>query len=414
MSVPPQPKVRATYCPYQADEEEIYTALKRATDPLDEAWEKLRRAKTIGLKFNQDWPEGQCIYFEGQLQQLVGEKFARATLRLLRERTDAELLHFDASAFDAPNMNEDAGMTTTFKPIFEEYGVEHVDGNKPPFKAYQVPGGGQMFRQYLMSERAVDTDAFVSVQRMKNHLFTGITLCLKNLFGLMPMEPYGRARQYYHHLVRMPYMLADMGQIFKPTLNILDALISQAGREWGNGVEGPPRITNTIIAGDQTIATDAIGAHLMGHDPTADWLTPPFHRDRNALLVATENGYGTVQLSDIDFESEVEAPLGEFFSDVTDPRDMVMSWRCTTAEQALYYFENQKKFIDQYAGQYILLQEREVRWHDTDSNLNVSRRKLSGSSPEQAMWFKYVDPDEVEGEFVSVYEHVLKTMPQKI
>ena len=46
--------------------------------------------KNVSLKF---------IYFEGQLQQLVSEKVARATLRLLREKTDAQLLHFDASAF---------------------------------------------------------------------------------------------------------------------------------------------------------------------------------------------------------------------------------------------------------------------------------------------------------------------------
>ena len=401
-------KVRAVQCDYQASEDEIYTALKRATDPLDEAWDRLSRAKTIGLKFNQDWFENRHIYYEGQLQQLVSEKVARATLRLLRERTNATLIHTDASAFEVRGQHLDRGDTTTFLPLLKEFGGEHVNGNKQPLKVYQVPGGGQMFRQYLLPVKAVEVDEFVSIQKMKNHLFTGITLCLKNLFGLMPMEPFGHARQYYHHLVRMPYMLADLGRIFKPTLNILDALVSQAGREWGDGQEGPPRITNTLIAGDQVIATDACGAWLMGHDPQADWLTPPFHRDRNALLVAAEGGFGTVDLNQIDFESEVERPLGQFFSDVTDPREMVVSWRRTTAEQARYYQANQARLIEQYAGEYILLQEGEVRWHDERSDLNISRRRLSGASPEQAMWFKYVDPDEAEGEHFGVYEHVLE------
>jgi hypothetical protein len=403
-----QYKVRAVQCHYQADEEAIYEALKRATDPLEQAWAKLRQAKTIGLKFNQDWFEGKQIYYEGQLQQLVSEKVARATLRLLRERTNAELIHIDASAFDVAGRHDDKGDTTTFRKIFEEFEVEHVDGNKPPHKIYQVPGGGYMFSEYLLPERAVETDAFVSIQKLKNHLFTGVTLCMKNLFGLTPMEPYGRARQYFHHLVRMPYMLADLGRIFNPTLNILDALVSQAGREWGDGIEGPPRITNTLIAGDHVVATDACATHLMGHDPQADWLTPPFHRDRNALLVAAEGGFGTVKLDEIDFESEVQGPLGEFFSGVTDPREMVISWKRTTAEQALYYLDKRKKIIDKYAGEYVLLQEGEVRWHDKNSNLNISRRKLSGSSPEQAMWLKLVDPDEVEGEYFSVYDHAIK------
>jgi uncharacterized protein (DUF362 family) len=402
-----QYKVRAVYCHYQAGEDEIYEALKRATDPLTKAWEKLSQARTVGLKFNQDWFEGKQIYYEGQLQQLVSEKVARATLRLLRERTNAELIHIDASAFDTPR-HQERGMTTTFMPIFKEFGVEHVDGNKPPHKIYQVPGGGQMFGQYLLPERAVETDAFVSIQKMKTHLFTGVTLCMKNLFGLTPLEPYGRARQYYHHLVRMPYMLADLGRIFNPTLNIIDALVSQAGREWGDGVQGPPRVTNALIAGDQVVATDACATHLMGHDPQADWPTPPFHRDRNTLLVAAEGGFGTVNLEEIDFQSEVQAPLGHFFSDVTDPREMVVSWKRTTAEQALHYLDHQKKLVDQYAREFILLQEGEVRWHDTDSNLHISRRRLSGDRPEQAMWFKYVDPDEAEGEHFKVYEHTLK------
>ena len=142
----------------------------------------------------------------------------------------------------------------------------------------------------------------------------GVTLCLKNLFGLPPLPPHGRARTYFHHLVRLPYVLADLGQIIQPTLNILDALVGQSGREWG----GEGRITDTLIAGDHVIATDACGAYLMGHDPLGDWPVPPFRRDRNALRIAHEMGFGTADLSQIDFQSEVTAPLAAFDSDQTD------------------------------------------------------------------------------------------------
>ena len=125
----------------------------------------------------------------------------------------------------------------------------------------------------------------------------GITLCMKNLFALMSIQPSGRHRHYYHHLVRMPYMLADLGRLMNPTLNIIDGIVTQAGQEWGAGEF--PRICNTLIAGDQVVATDACGAYLMGHDPKSDWLTPPFHRDRNALLIAAQSGFGTVNLEEI-------------------------------------------------------------------------------------------------------------------
>ena len=102
----------------------------------------------------------------------------------------------------------------------------------------------------------------------------------------------------------------------------------------------------------------------MGHDPQADWLTPPFHRDRNHLLVAAENGFGTVDLEQIDFQSEVTAPLGEFFSNEPDTQEIVVSWRRTTAEQGLFYRDHQAEFEKQYAGKYILLQMGQVRWSD--------------------------------------------------
>jgi len=398
-----KPQVRAIHCDHRADEEQVYDALKRATAPLDAAWAKLKAAKRIGIKFNQAWPPDTLVYHKGQLVQLVSKKVARATLRLLREETDAELVCAEISVFKK-DRDPDPGLTIPFLSMLREFDVDFVDGNLPPTVVYPVPGGGQMFREYALPQRAMDVDAFVSVQKLKNHGFMGVTLCLKNLFGLVPQEPQGRARQYYHHLVRMPYMLADLGRLFDPALNIVDGLVSQAGREWQGG---EPRVTDTLIAGDQVIATDACATHLMGHDPQGDWLTPPYHRDRNALLVAAEGGFGTVDLDEIDFESEVQAPLGHFFTTATDSRQTVIDWRRTTAEQALYYLEHRQELEDRYAGQYILLRDGEVIWHDTTSRLKVSRRQLAGQKRRRAMWLKLVDPEEAEGEHVEVYERAL-------
>jgi hypothetical protein len=206
-------------------------------------------------------------------------------------------------------------------------------------------------------------------------------------------------------------MLADIGKIMDPALNIIDGLVGQAGQEWGKGDH--PRICNTLIAGDQVIATDACGAHLMGHDPQADWPIPPFHRDRNALLVAAQGGFGTVNLDEIDFQSEVQAPVGEFFALQIDSSERVISWRRTTAEQGLYYRDHRQEIEAKYARQYVLLQMGEVRWADPEGNIRVSRRQLAGEHPEQAMWLKYVDPDEAEGEHYEVYEQTLQQIKER-
>ena len=399
--------VRAAHCAYTASDDVVYEALVRATDPLTDSWERLARAERIGIKINQDKPVDRWVRHDGQLQQLVSEKVVRACLRLLRERTSADIICPDVS-FYAMYQGTDPQETSTAMPLLKEFDVAYVDGTKPPYRLQEVPGGGQMFKHYMLPESALDVDEFVSLAKMKNHAFMGTTLSLKNLFGLMPAEPEWHTRTYFHHLVRMPYMLADFGRIFNPALNIVDGLVAQAGQEWGNGLEdGPACTANTLLAGNHTIATDACATHLMGHDPQGDWLTPPFLRDRNSLLVAAEGGFGTVDIKDIDFVSEPEDPVGAFYSNATDLHEMVVSWRRTTCEQGLYYRDNKDYFIERYAGKYILLQEGEVRWHDSVGDLKRSRRTLSGDKPEQAMWLKYVDPQEEEGEHFEVYEHGL-------
>ena len=406
----PAYQVRAVQCDYRASDEEVYQALKRATDPLDRAWDKLKKARTIAIKFNQDKMLRQLVMFdERHRQQLVSDCVARALLRLLRERTSAHIYCIDVSFYQVYSGAE-KDSTTNITPVLKEFDVEYVNGNVGNVHMVRVPGGGSMFNQYPLHERAVSADAFISVAKLKNHAFMGVTMCLKNLFGLTPTQPLGRPRFYYHHLVRMPYMLADLGRVYNPTLNVIDGLVGQAGEEWGKGDN--PRICNTLIAGDQVIATDAVGAHLMGFDPASDWLTSPFHRDRNALLSAAESGFGTVNLDEIDWQSEVQAPVNQFFTKITDSLQTVISWRRTTAEQAMYFVDHRKEIMSKYAGEYILLQMGEVKWHDKSGVLDRSRRILSGEHPEQAMWFKYVDPDEQEDEHYEVYERTLESIKE--
>lgn len=389
-------QVRASHCDHRADDEEIYQVLKRTTEPLTQTWERLEKAKKIALKFNM--MEATVEYFGGRRRELVDDAVARAVLRLLRERTTAQLIATDTNIYGNNGITPE---DFNYRYLLDEFEVEYADANLPPFSTYEVPGGGCMFDRYTLNAVFQEADEMISIAKMKNHMYMGVTLCTKNLFGLPPMiPPEGRTRGYFHHLIRLSYVLPDLAMITRPCLNIIDALIGQQGREWrGRGVIG-----DALIAGDQIIATDACGAHLMGHDPASDWPTPPFRRDRNHLLIAAQHGFGTVDLDEIDFESEVEAPLAEFDSDQIDSHETVTSWRTTTCEQGLFYRESREKLIDQYPREFIYLQDGEVVWHGEDPHHLGSRRQLSGQKKNSALWLKLVDPEEKEGEHFEVYE----------
>ena len=161
--------VRAMHCDHLATEDEVYETLVRATAPLTDTWERLAKAKRIGIKINQDEHPDEQVQHAGMLQQLVCDKVVRATLRLLRERTTAEIVCTDVSFYAMYN-GKDPIQTATALPALKEYGVEYVVGHQAPTKIVPVPGGGQMFSQYLLPEPAVDVDEFVSLAKMKKLL----------------------------------------------------------------------------------------------------------------------------------------------------------------------------------------------------------------------------------------------------
>lgn len=396
--------VRAAHCDHRASDEEIYETLKRITDPLTRSWEKLQKAKKIVIKFNMMKNPDGVYYFEGRRRELVDDAVCRAVLRLLRERTTAEIVATDTNPY-AP----DQLITSEFnyKHHLDDFGIRIVDSNAPPFATYEVPGGGNMFDRYRLSACFKDADEVISVAKMKNHAFMGITLCMKNLFGLPPFtRPNGRARTYFHHAIRLSYVLPDLGMITNPCLNIIDALTGQWGREWG----GEGRIGDALIAGDQITATDACGATLMGHDPASDWPTPPFRRDRNHLLVAAKRGFGTVDLNEIDFVSDLTAPLAEFNTEQDEAAEIIATVRETACEQGLFYRDHQKALVDRFRDNFIYMQDGEVVWHGPDPAKIQSHRDFAGKKPGSALWLKLVDPDEREGERFEVYEDCLSAM----
>ena len=263
-------KVRAAHCDYRATEEEIYQTLRRITDPLTHAWKPIETAKKVVMKLNMMKPAERIIYFEGRRRELVDDAVCRAVLRLIKEHTTAQLVATDTNPYThghrmPPGFN--------YEHHLKEFDVQFVDSNLPPFKVYDVPGGGSMFDRYTLSACFDDADAVVSVAKMKNHAFMGITLCHQETCSGCHRCCSQKAGHAVITIISSdsPMCFPDLALITKPCLNIIDALTGQWGREWG----GVGRICNALIAGDHPISTDTVGMHLMGHDPQSDWPTPP-------------------------------------------------------------------------------------------------------------------------------------------
>lgn len=70
-----------------------------------------------------------------------------------------------------------------------------------------------------LPKTVLDSDVLVNVPKVGTHSTTRLTCALKNLFGLLPQK-----RKYgVYHPLGMDKVIADIAQVVKPDLNIVDA-----------------------------------------------------------------------------------------------------------------------------------------------------------------------------------------------
>ena len=106
-------------------------------------------------------------------------------------------------------------------------------------------------------------DLIVSLPKMKTHHWAGVTLSMKNLFGVMPGVYYGWPKNVLHH-AGIPGSILDINAAVRPHLAIVDGII---GMEGDGPIMGTPRAAGVLVMGTNLPAVDATAARLMGIDP---------------------------------------------------------------------------------------------------------------------------------------------------
>ena len=210
---------------------------------------------------------------------------------------------------------EDASWTTWgYDAVAKSLGATLVDLNNTwPYNDFaQVPvgDGAFIYKNFNLNHILQDVDTFMSVPKMKTHNIAGITLSMKNLFGLAPLRFYRQSEQDnyrsgFHGQAnetgnRVPHIIVDLNRARPINFALIDGIKSSEGGEgpWINGVA--PLQPGLLLAGADPLATDTVGTALMGYDATTPAKKEPFVNGENHFAIATSIGLGTNRLSDID------------------------------------------------------------------------------------------------------------------
>jgi uncharacterized protein (DUF362 family) len=106
-------------------------------------------------------------------------------------------------------------------------------------------------------------DLLVSLPKMKTHHWTGATLSMKNLFGVVPGSVYGWPKNPLHW-AGIDECIADLHYLFPRQFCLVDGIEAMEG----NGpILGTAKMAGVIVAGAHPPSVDATCCRIMQVDP---------------------------------------------------------------------------------------------------------------------------------------------------
>jgi len=304
--------------------------------------QSLVRGKTVAIKLNMTGPTSDKLNsMPNQMTHWVHPQVLGSLVALLGEAGATRIRLLESAPVGTKPLEEfmiSAGwQPKDFAGAAKRVEFENTNflGSGKTYARFMVPGGGLMYAGYDLNHSYQDTDVFVSLAKLKEHRTAGVTLSMKNCFGITPCTIYSqeapedepsivpvgfRAPMHSGSRVppksapqpvveskdptfRVPRITADLVASRPIHLAVIDGIYTMTGGELPN--QGKNTIHQAIhpgllIAGKNCVCTDAVATAVMGFDPMADRGTPPFEKCDSTLRLAEGLGVGTRDLARIE------------------------------------------------------------------------------------------------------------------
>ncbi len=212
-----------------------------------------------------------------------------AVIGLVREKTDnIVVVESDNISDTADARAEKSGLLG----LLDGLGVEFLNLSGDDCDVHEVAG-----KKLRLPRTALEADFFINLPKIKTEGHVGVTLSIKNLFGL----PARRKKSQLHK--RLNEILPYLTKVVRNDLVVVDGIVAMEG----NGpIIGTPRELGIIVAGTNPVSTDAVCSRIMGFDPA----------EVRHIAVAHGMGLGEIDLGRIEvlgedwrrFASEFDRP----------------------------------------------------------------------------------------------------------
>lgn len=172
---------------------------------------------------------------------------------------DAEIFIGDSSEYSNALSFEVSGIGNVAKKyghlvVFDSAKITKIKDNN-----------AKILKEFYIPQVVKDADIIINVAKLKTHLLTKFTGCIKNLLGCIP----GGIKSGYHKRApgeeQFSTLLVDIFQNIKPQLNIIDGIIGMEGQ---GPSAGTLKKTGLIFAGTNAVAVDIVASRVIGFEPS--------------------------------------------------------------------------------------------------------------------------------------------------
>jgi uncharacterized protein (DUF362 family) len=150
-----------------------------------------------------------------------------------------------------------------YELLLRENGIRFVDLNRDELVPVDLSADYSGLKCLWLPRTVLRADFLVSMPKVKTHHWSGVTLSMKNMFGVVPGNKYGWPKNVLHwHGIKESIL--DLCATVPIHFVIADAIMCMEG----NGpLNGSPRQLGCVVLADDPVAADSTCARLMGLEP---------------------------------------------------------------------------------------------------------------------------------------------------
>jgi uncharacterized protein (DUF362 family) len=168
---------------------------------------------------------------------------------------------------EGPPHNRDTEMLfrqSGFEALARRQSVPLIDLNYDDITPVKcVNPRATLLKELYLPKTILSADVIISVPKMKTHKLAGITLSMKNMFGVLPGMKYGWPKNTLHWN-GIPLSICEINGTIKTHYSIIDGIV---GMEGHGPIMGTAKKAGVLVMGANALSVDATAARVMGVDP---------------------------------------------------------------------------------------------------------------------------------------------------